>query len=403
MSSFTRSGPLHRAGHTFERLNSSNDGYLVIGGYGDHGLLEEKEAHCLLDASGNDHQLPLMPGSPCPFPRVDTSMGHVISQLAHLNQIVYLFGGVTFDDDQVSILNDLWRLDVGKNGNNSRWTCVQIESPPAERSGHIFETLDSEAGVLLLHGGEQMGNYFGDSWLYSSASGKWQEVKSTTAAAVYRSPCGRIGHSSCSLGDGRALIFGGMSVSDEQGPVYMNDLWLFELSHDKTTGMWVPLDMISGIAPSPRDRAAMCRAEDGSILILGGFGYCVSSDEGAEDAEDNVTETYLHDTWKVPVAKVTGVTADGRPQTAFIDHSGSPVTPQYTQLHRADGSTCEPIGRAAGATAAVGRPHYTILLFGGYVEDEGFFGAREVVLTEAGADIERDSDNSGVEGVEMTS
>jgi hypothetical protein len=339
---------------------------LLLGGYGEAGPTGD----CWTFDSSTDAWAPLVlnAGSPSPYPRIDTSVCFVNSPAPHLNQVVYLFGGVAFDDEQALILNDLWRLDVTHDG-PCQWTYVTEECPPAERSSHVLCAIDDASGTMLLHGGEQMGQVFGDTWLYCAATNKW--LAHSTMRGVGQAPIARFGHASCSLGDGRAAIFGGIGAG-EAGPEYMNDLWIFQLAAGGVDGTWAPVDMLEGIAPSPRDKPAMCAGLDGRIFIFGGYGLCVGEDgavvqgsamdDGDDDDDDDdepVAEGYLHDIWwlSMPQIGATGVV-----QVAAHKEGGNSFVEVPTVEGWRGGRGSAAVVRAAadGSSQA--------LVFGGFVE-----------------------------------
>ena len=357
----TKPGP--RAGAVFAGAKGSGK-MLLLGGYGEAGPAGDSWTY----DGGTDAWAPLVlnAGSPSPFPRIDTSVCFVNSPAPHLSQVVYLFGGVSFDDEEALILNDLWRLDVTHDG-PCQWTYVAEECPPAERSNHVLCAIDDASGTMMLHGGEQMGQVFGDTWLYCAATNKWLAHSATGGGG--QAPIARFGHASCSLGDGCAAIFGGIGAG-EAGPEYLNDLWIFQLAAGGVGGAWAPVDMLEGIAPSPRDKPAMCAGPDGRLFIFGGYGLCAVEDGdvaqgsamdegGADDDDELVAEGYLHDVWWLTMPQIgsTGVVqvaAHKEGCSSFVE------VPTVDGWRGGRGATAVVRAAADGSTQA--------LVFGGFVE-----------------------------------
>jgi len=373
----------------FGRASNANE-ILVLGGYDANGPIGGDDSWRYDRLEHTWSRLALNPGSPCPFPRIDSSacfLGVAAGQAAdHLSQVVFLFGGVVFDNEQALILNDMWRLDVSITG-TSHWTCLQEECPPAERGAHVLCTLQEDHGILLLHGGEQMGQIFGDTWLYHAKTNAWVQVEDRGFTPKVPGP--RFGHAACSLDGNRVAIFGGLAPTDSGAPEYLNDLWIFQLTDaGGMTGVWVAMDMLEGLAPSPRDKPGMCATADGKgVIIFGGYGL-----EAVDDAEDvgdimedgdvrrngdgvedgMVTEVYLNDAWGLALPEIGrkgGPVDVAVARSVGIEVSSKFESSGYVELPVPEGWEG---GRAAGVVVERDQA----LVFGGYAEDLGFFAER---------------------------
>lgn len=265
----TRTTPEPRSGHLF--LSSEKDETMyVIGGHTELGPQNDvwsytpsKQTWRLLD---NEEM-----GPQNPLPRFEYD-GCIIGSF------IYLFGGFQSDDNNVSILNDLWAFDL----ENPSWNLVCEESKAPERSGHIVVAID--AGRFIVHGGTCMGAR-SDLWVHSTVTGHWDEIKSPTE------PCARSMHSAVYCAEAQTIaIFGGITQVGDDGdlsPQYLNDLWVMRVGDDADDWQW-SMVQYHGIAPSPRDLPVLIAVGSG-VMLFGGFGFVEITDDLSES--DCVLET----------------------------------------------------------------------------------------------------------------
>ena len=267
--------PEGRAGHL---LTSSGSRLFVGGGYSENGPLSDfwqydKEWKCLNASSS----------SQCtPFPRMMCG-GY------QFGDEIYLFGGMQQLDDEVLIQNDLWKFDI----RSRQWVLLQQESPISERYNHAVTAISPTQ--MLVHGGECSG-LLGDCWVYDIPSRSFSQVPTPPG----HSPCPRSSHS-CAFIHPYVVIFGGATNSsvcgegpgeiEESAPVYLNDLWLLDVSVSADPSQWSWRKLLfEGLAPSPRDMASLVdisglTERPYSLLLFGGYGLA-EIDEDQEDEED---------------------------------------------------------------------------------------------------------------------
>jgi len=262
--------------------------FYLVGGYNDVGPLDDVYRYESAEASGDmwtkllcSPKYKKKPRSAYPpLPRIDFDA-------CCIDDTIYIFGGIQYEDEQVLILNDLWALDV----TSLSWTLVAEETPLKERAGHVV-VVAFDSGSFIVHGGEQLGQPFEDTWLYNTLTGAWTAVATTNSPR----PCPRSAHSATSSsGSNSLVIFGGVTVDVSSAqisdPIYLNDLWVLSMPLDVSPTEWTwHLVSLTNLAPSPRDLCAMISVSSNKILIFGGFGLkemdSSSSPEDVEERED---------------------------------------------------------------------------------------------------------------------
>lgn len=131
---------------------------------------------------------------------------------------------------------------------------VRGAAPPT-REDHTW-TVDTEAGLAYLFGGQADGQAFDDLWAYDLEAGTWTELDPGGSE-----PAARFGHEAGWLpGRGLAITLG------QAGPVFFDDIWLF----DPAAGTWRELPD-GGDRPVPRYGSCSGVGPDGRLWISHGF------------------------------------------------------------------------------------------------------------------------------------
>lgn len=271
--------PQSRAGHIFA---GDDDITFLAGGYSESGPLIDV---WILSSAGWS-SIHFNQKAKSPFPRMMTDGCVIDSKL-------YVVAGVTQDNDDVLILNDIWKLQKLDGGEYS-WICIYEECIMPERHNHV--ALSLPGGRLFVHGGE-CGRFLGDSWIYDTVNNNFLQIPTHLDA----SPCPRSSHSA-TFCDPFVVLFGGVTSSSalnldpaggvDSQPVYLNDLWVLDISG--ADYVWRMINL-NGIAPSPRDLPSVMSVQEvtgvsGDVLIFGGYGlYLEESDDdnGEEEEEDD--------------------------------------------------------------------------------------------------------------------
>lgn len=148
-----------------------------------------------------------------------------------------LFGGRTRDK---VLLNDAWEvalLGSEESGGslNATWRQLTPQQPagetaPAPRRGHsAVMLLHPDGPQMLVYGGREDMDYYGDLWLLDIARGSWRQLTAAGGAA----PSGR-DHHSAALFRGDMVVFGGHTGPDYCHAFPANDVWAFHLAN----GTW---------------------------------------------------------------------------------------------------------------------------------------------------------------------
>lgn len=312
--------PVSRSGHSFlhsftrsigtqssesETGPKASEVHYVLGGYNDEGPLDDVYRYnpdgdtwtklCIQKCKVPKNAFP-------PLPRMDFDS-------CCINDKIYIFGGFQLEDEQVLILNDLWSLDVNK----LCWKLIAEETPVSERAGHVVVSVGNDC--FIVHGGEQMGRPFDDTWLYNTSTNQWKAVatssnnknnnnknkdnkdnnKDTANAKYWNKPCARSAHSAAFCPESNALvIFGGITVevpSQSSEPIHLNDLWILNIDFTEDPAKWTWRAVsLNSLAPSPRDLAGMVSIGDGILLINGGYGLKELESGGVDMIEEDEEE-----------------------------------------------------------------------------------------------------------------
>jgi hypothetical protein len=149
-------------------------------------------------------------------------------------------------------LDDTWvfELDTGT------WTELDPPTSPPARNAHGMALV--EPGTVVMYGGTATagaGGGFGDTWAFDVAAEDWDQLNPPL------SPPARFQHEMVSIGDGRALVFGGRSP----GGLDLADTWAFDVD----TGNWANLAPPGG--PSPVQAYALAFDGNDTVTRYGGF------------------------------------------------------------------------------------------------------------------------------------
>ncbi|KAL4429591.1 hypothetical protein ABPG77_008640 [Micractinium sp. CCAP 211/92] len=174
----------------------------------------------------------LQPSAARPLARRGHSLAHYRGQDG-LARIV-LFGGRTRDK---VLLNDAWEVAVlwteeGGGQLNATWQQLAPlqpagEAAPAPRRGHSAVMLQHPDGPqMLVYGGREDLDYYGDLWLLDIAGRSWRRLE--VAAGVAPSPRD---HHSAAVFQGEMVVFGGHTGLDYRHAHPAHDVWAFHLAN----------------------------------------------------------------------------------------------------------------------------------------------------------------------------
>ncbi|MCX4242402.1 Kelch repeat-containing protein [Paraliomyxa miuraensis] len=160
-----------------------------------------------------------------------------------------LFGG---RDNNGIWLGDTWIFELATH----TWTQLPLAPPmaPPARNAHGMARLDADTVVLFGGTNSGAGGALGDTWLFDTVAEQW----SLDPGAA---PPARFQHGMVSIGDNRALLFGGMmSPGNEFG-----DTWVF----DGATNAWQ--NMVPPAGPQPTASFALAFDDADTAIVIGGF------------------------------------------------------------------------------------------------------------------------------------
>ncbi|CAG9313105.1 unnamed protein product [Blepharisma stoltei] len=154
-----------------------------------------------------------------PAARIRFSM-HVV------NNYLAVWGGIGVNDE---LYNDLWLFDI----ENEKWELQRIDNSPSARSGH------ASVGIgygMIIFGGESITGLLNDFYIYSIASGTWEEAvkNSDTVPSPTKGAC-------MAFTPPYIFLFGGLTDSG-----ITNDFWIY----DTTVLLWTSISS-TGIEVPP--------------------------------------------------------------------------------------------------------------------------------------------------------
>jgi N-acetylneuraminic acid mutarotase len=161
------------------------------------------------------------------------------------------------------LLSDTWIF----NGEKNIWTNVSVltEKTPTKRAYHTMAYL-GDGKVLLFGGvtGSNAGTFIGDTWIYDINTNKWEEYKQSS-----KTPAVRREHAMAYLGNGMAILYGGGNMDGAR-----DDTWIFDINNNG----WTELK-ISGTQPSVRVGHDMANLSEGKVILFGGYYRRKASDK----------------------------------------------------------------------------------------------------------------------------
>ncbi|RYO82284.1 hypothetical protein DL762_006695 [Monosporascus cannonballus] len=182
---------------------------------------------------------------------------------------IYVFGG----GDGVRALNDIWRLDVS-DPHKMSWKLISGPSPSSSSSspsgsgsgspsdGRVpkargYHTANMVGSKLIIYGGSDGGECFGDVWVYDVEARLWRSVQTPSAGGgpSYR----RLSHTSTLVG---SYLF---VVGGHDGSEYSNDVLLLNL----VTMTW-DRRRVYGLPPTGRGYHGAV-LHDSRLVVVGGF------------------------------------------------------------------------------------------------------------------------------------
>jgi N-acetylneuraminic acid mutarotase len=174
---------------------------------------------------------------------------------AHLlGSRMFIFGGKGRNGENYK---DIYYLDLVE----WRWVAVDtVSTGPSARFYHASELVGKR---IVIHGGWNGHDVFEDLWVFNTDTFAWMQPRVNGFA-----PSPRYGHSMTLLGDGRLMLFGGVTFDNKNGiPHYNNDVRQL----DTETMTWAR-PKINGHTPTGRYGHTATLIDDGCIAIFGGWG-----------------------------------------------------------------------------------------------------------------------------------
>eukprot|EP00092_Neocalanus_flemingeri_P094603 GFUD01120303.1.p1 GENE.GFUD01120303.1~~GFUD01120303.1.p1 ORF type:complete len:540 (+),score=191.37 GFUD01120303.1:92-1711(+) len=183
------------------------------------------------------------------------------SMTAHSdNPEIVFFGGEFYNGQKTTMFNDLLVFNLKR----SEWTQIKSPAGPPPRSSHQACIVSQAGGQLWVFGGEftspseSQFYHYKDLWVFHFASKRWEKVTATGG------PSARSGHRMVVFKK-YLIVFGGFH-DNLRDCKYFNDLYSFDLEERK----WAKLVTV-GSEPSPRSACQMFSAEDGRVVVYGGY------------------------------------------------------------------------------------------------------------------------------------
>jgi dynein heavy chain, axonemal len=131
-------------------------------------------------------------------------------------------------DKKAQSFNDLYAFDPGED--ESKWSLVHTTNAPPPRARHVSFALDDN--TMLIFGGVDKRNRFGDLWVYNCPTKTWQQVKADGCNHTDENgdnsiiwPGARAHFTATKFAD-RIFIYGGYGGA---GVVY-GDLWVLHIT-----------------------------------------------------------------------------------------------------------------------------------------------------------------------------
>jgi Rab9 effector protein with kelch motifs len=175
---------------------------------------------------------------------------------------MFVFGG---KGPRGAVYKDVYFLDL------IEWVWVPVSSVSQGPSARFFHASELVGRKIVVHGGWDCDEVFGDIWIFNTDSFSWIQPRTAGFA-----PTPRYGHTLTLVPDGRLFIFGGCTLDKDTGvPKYNDDTRVL----DTETMIWTR-PRINGHTPTGRYGHTASAIGDGKIAIFGGWGRggCQSKD-----------------------------------------------------------------------------------------------------------------------------
>jgi serine/threonine protein kinase len=128
-----------------------------------------------------------------------------------------VFGGYY----KTSYYGDTYTLSLKKGGSVGQWEKLNLTHSPKGLAYHAMAAIVGRRAVVLFGGHWSARSMSSDTWVFSASTMGWSQISGY-------SPSARGGHAMASLGENKAILFGGRF-----GPTYNNELW--EFNYDTET------------------------------------------------------------------------------------------------------------------------------------------------------------------------
>ena len=176
-----------------------------------------------------------------------------------------LFGGDAGPNGGVSNLTapDSGAILDAANASDPSWT-LETSSWANEPVRRIYHTSCTSGGKVFIVGGEKddgSGNGFSEHYVFDPSGPSFTQLPSTNG------PPDLYGHASVMLLDGRMLVFGGFSQSEDT-LLPFSAVWSLDTTQSEYT--WTSLDVSTTSLPTPRRGFAAAALDNGKVLIQGG-------------------------------------------------------------------------------------------------------------------------------------
>ena len=227
----------------------------------------------------------------------------------------------TFDKDKILLFGGVGGnrapsntyLFVDHQSLEETWQIVEPTSTkqvPFARSEPAMTNLAKDPGKVLMFGGlglEEPHKVADDTWIFTMNE-QWTKLSYDKNASV---PPARASHALASLGDGKALLFGGSAVTSNNN--LFDDTWIFHEEFDAHTHKWVELKFgTNTLRPPKRSGHAMATLGHGKVVLFGG--------------DSSHSET-LSDTWMfIDQSMWIQLPATGIPRSGFAMVPATSVT-----------------------------------------------------------------------------
>jgi N-acetylneuraminic acid mutarotase len=175
------------------------------------------------------------------------------------------------------------------------WEKLNPKNNPGERQMHGMASIGQKKA--LLFGGFYNNKKIGDTWIFDLDKNEWQEIK------CKNKPIARSGFGMVQITEKRVLLFGGI---DNEFNTY-NDFWYFDLDSLN----WTEMILEDTLPVSQIERFGMAKINENEVIIYGGMEY---KDDGSDFNNKSYIFNFHNKKWKSVAKDVVG---SGRYDTYF--------------------------------------------------------------------------------------